>query len=415
LTPHETQGIHSPPPDPKSSAAPDAPRICVVVPVFNHDSTVRQVVRQAKSRFPVIAVNDGSTDETPGILAAETDITVVTFPSNQGKAAALRAGFDRARELNFTHAITIDADGQHPTAALPDFAAACRRQPEAFIIGVRDLKKAGAPFARRATNALSTFWFRFETGDPLSDTQCGYRCYPLAAVRSLPVTSDRYAFELEIMVKAGWAGIPLLAQPVSVDYVAPTSRCSHFEPWRDMAGISRLHSRLAMQTFCLPALLRRLLATGQFGNLPRGQRMRTVLRHLFSEYTGTTGRLAAAVGLGLFCGIAPIWGFQMLAAAALAHRFRLNKAIALTASNVSFPLAAPFILAAGLLLGHFLRTGTLLRFDPATAANQIPLYFVEWFFGSLALAVLAGAAGMLTAWLIARLFAREQARRREVS
>jgi glycosyltransferase involved in cell wall biosynthesis len=98
-----------------------------VVPVFNHGHTVQQVVREAKSRFPVIVVNDGSTDETPTILAAEAGITVVTFSSNQGKAAALCAGFDRARELGFTHAITIDADGQHWTRS-PRRAGASRRR-----------------------------------------------------------------------------------------------------------------------------------------------------------------------------------------------------------------------------------------------------------------------------------------------
>ncbi len=382
------------------------PRICVVIPVFNHGLTVQRVVRGAKEMFPVIAVNDGSTDDTPAVLAGEGGITVVTLPRNRGKGAALRAGFDRAAEMGFTHAITIDADGQHDTEELNLFAAACRLRPDAFIIGVRDLKRAGAPFGRRATNALSTFWFRFETGERLTDTQCGYRCYPLAATRRLQVASEHYAFELEIMAKAAWAGTPLLAQPVSADYAAPTSHLSHFDPWRDMARISRVHSRLSMQTCCLPALLRRLLATGQLRNLPRGQRVQTVLRHLFLEHTETTGRLAAAVGLGLFCGIAPIWGFQMLAAAALAHKFRLNKAIALTASNVSFPLAAPFILAAGLLLGHFLRTGALLHFEPATAAKQIPLYFAEWFLGSIVLAILAGALGTLITWLIGRAFAR---------
>jgi glycosyltransferase involved in cell wall biosynthesis len=388
-----------------------APRICVIVPVYNHGLTVGRVVSEAKSLFPVIAVDDGSTDDTPAALAAESGVTVVTLPLNRGKGGALRAGFARARELGFTHAITIDADGQHPTAALPEFAAAGRRRPDAFIIGVRDLKLAGAPFGRRATNGLSTFWFRFETGLQLTDTQCGYRCYPLAAILPLRVKSERYAFELEIMVKAAWAGIPLLPQPVAADYAAPTSRLSHFDPWRDMAQISRLHSRLSMQTFCMPPLLRNLSATGQLQHLPRRQRVRTILSHLFSEHTESPGRLAAAVGVGLFCGIAPIWGFQMMAAAALAHKFRLNKAIALTASNISFPLAAPFILAAGLVLGHFLRTGGLVQFNPDAAARQIPLYFAEWFFGSIALALIAGVSGTLAAWFVARLFARQQAQR----
>jgi uncharacterized protein (DUF2062 family) len=373
-----------------------------VVPVFNHSHTVQQVVREAKSRFPVIVVNDGSTDETPNLLAAETGITVVTLPSNQGKAAALCAGFGRARELGFTHAITIDADGQHATAQLDAFAAACRREPEAFIIGVRDLKREGAPWPRRFSNAFSTFWFRLETGVPLTDTQCGYRCYPLQALERLRVKARRYAYELEVMALAAWAGVPLVALPVTSDYRAPTSKLSHFQPWRDTLQISRVHSRLSMLAFCAPALLRRVMARGELRDLPRRQRVRTVLRHLFSEHTQTPGRLAVAVGVGLFCGIAPIWGFQMIAAVALAHKFRLNKAVAVTASHVSFPLAAPFILAAGLALGHFLRTGGWIDFRPEAVAKQIPVYFAEWFFGSLVLAILAGGTGTLAAFLVAR-------------
>lgn len=378
------------------------PRICVVIPVYNHGLTVQSVVRGAKAKLPVIVINDGSTDATPAVLEAEREIILITLPRNQGKAAALRAGFARAEELGFTHAITIDADGQHPASALGDFVAACRRQPEAFIIGVRDLAKAGAPLARRATNKFSTFWFQFETGVRLADTQCGYRCYPLAALRPLRVTSNRYAYELEIMVKAAWAGIPLVAQAVEADYAAPTSKLSHFRPWRDMAEISRLHSMLSLQACFVPPALRKLTAQGALRPMPCGRRIRTVARHLLAENTETPDRLAAAVGLGVFCGIAPIWGFQMAAAAALAHKFRLNKAIAVTASNISFAPVAPVILAAGLIAGHFLWTGRWVDFSPAAAARQIPSYVCEWALGSMVLAVLAGVAGTGIAFLVAR-------------
>jgi uncharacterized protein (DUF2062 family) len=378
------------------------PRICVVIPVYNHGLTVQSVVRGAKAILPVIVVNDGSTDATPSALEAEKGFTLVTLPRNQGKAAALRTGFARAEELGFTHAIAIDADGQHPVSALADFAAACRRQPEAFIIGVRDLARAGAPFARRATNALSAFWFKFETGARLADTQCGFRCYPLAALRPLRVTSGRYAYEMEIMVKAAWAGVPLVAQAVETDYAAPTSRLSHFRPWRDMAEISWVHSRLSTQAFLSPPALRRLAAQDALREMPPGRRIRTVARHLLAENTETPDRLAAAVGLGLFCGIAPIWGFQMATAAALAHKFRLNKAIAVAASNVSFGPVAPVILAAGLIVGHFLWTGRWVDFSPAAAARHIPAYLCEWALGSVLLAVLTGVAGAGIVFLAAR-------------
>jgi glycosyltransferase involved in cell wall biosynthesis len=239
------------------------PRICVVVPVYNHGGTVQRIVRESRRDFPVIVVDDGSTDQGPAILAQEHGITLVTLPANRGKAAALRAGFAKAGESGYTHAITIDADGQHPTDALAEFAAACREQTEAVVIGIRDLKAAGAPLARRISNALSTFCFRLETGVHLADTQCGYRAYPLAAIRNLRVDSDRYAFELEIMVKAAWAGIPLRPQRVHADYSAPTSRLSHFHPLRDFFRIFRAHARLAAQALCVSASHRKLLALGE--------------------------------------------------------------------------------------------------------------------------------------------------------
>jgi uncharacterized protein (DUF2062 family) len=132
--------------------------------------------------------------------------------------------------------------------------------------------------------------------------------------------------------------------------------------------------------------------------------VKTVLRLLFSEHTDTPVKLAFAVGLGFFCGIAPIWGFQIITAAALAHKFRLNKAIAVTASHISFPLAAPFILAGGLLFGHYLHTGALLALNATTLVGEIPTRFAEWFFGSIALGILAGIAGTIVTWLACRLF-----------
>ncbi len=258
-------------------------RQCVIIPVYNHGLTLGAVVRGAKQVLPVIVVNDGSTDQTAQVLRGINDVTVVTLPANQGKAAALKAGFARAEALGFTHAITLDADGQHPVESLPAFAEACQGHPEACIIGVRDLRSADAPFSRRLSNRLSTFWFRFETGTPLPDTLCGLRGYPLELVRSLHVTSRRYAYELEIIVKAAWAGFPLIAQPVSVDYRAPTSRLSHFRPWHDFLRVTRVHFRLSIQALSLPSSWRALLARDFPAALSPKRRFRTVLRLLHSR------------------------------------------------------------------------------------------------------------------------------------
>jgi glycosyltransferase involved in cell wall biosynthesis len=235
------------------------PRICVVAPVYNHSQTIIEVARGARQFLPVIAVNDGSTDDTPRLLEAESGITVVHLTPNQGKGAALRAGFAKAEQLGFTHVISIDADGQHPTSALPGFIAACQKHPDALISGVRDLRLANAPWSRRLTNALSTFWFKFETGADLRDTQCGYRVYPLGGLRPFQVRAGGYAFELELLAKAAWAGIPILGHPIQADYSAPTSQLSHFKPLRDFMRIAAVHARLVFLTICVPALRHNVL------------------------------------------------------------------------------------------------------------------------------------------------------------
>jgi uncharacterized protein (DUF2062 family) len=232
------------------------------------------------------------------------------------------------------------------------------------------------------------------------------RCYPLEAVARLRVRSTHYAWELEVMVRAAWAGVPLVTREVGVDYQAPTSRLSHFDPWRDFLHISRLHSALAMQAVCLPPALRQLSARATWAGLPRRHRLRTALRHLFEENAQTPGQVARAVGVGLFCGIAPIWGYQMVVAALVAHWLHLNKAIALTASNISFPLAAPFILVGGLVLGHGLRTGEWLEFRTEGLLDRLPLHLWDWVVGSLVLATAAGLVGMLTAYRVARWWMR---------
>lgn len=233
---------------------PAAPlRFGIVIPVYNHALTVGRVVRGAGAHFPVIAVDDGSTDGTGRILAAEPGVTVVTLPFNQGKGAALRAGFARAEALGFTHVITLDADGQLAPEEVPWIAAASRQQPEALIVGVRDLVRERAPRLRRLANRASTIWFRAQTGVPLPDTQCGFRGYPLQLLRGLRAGAERYAYELEVLVRAAWAGVAIVPQAVSADYAAATSRRSHFHPAWDLARIALLQWRLTLLRPAEPA------------------------------------------------------------------------------------------------------------------------------------------------------------------
>ena len=366
---------------------------CVIIPVFNHAATLAEVVRGAQAFCPVIVVDDGSTDRPPTL----DGVTLIRFEQNQGKAAALQAGFAKAVELRFTHAITMDADGQHFAEDLPAFLAVARAQPEALVTGVRDFVAAGAPAGRRRANAFSSFWFRAETGVRVTDTQCGFRCYPLALTQRLRTRSQRYAFELEFMVRASWTGTPIMAVPVRSSYEPEQVRRSHFRPVADIARITTMNIGLVLQSWLVPRPLR---AAWSFGEKISWQR---IVGEFFTEHAADPCRLALAVGVGLFFGIAPIWGIQLVAALAVAHRWKLNKAITALASNISIPPVAPFILYGGLMLGHWMFSNDALHLTPRemTLARALE-YGWQWFAGSFVLAALVAGIGLIITYAIAQ-------------
>jgi uncharacterized protein (DUF2062 family) len=370
-----------------------AMKFCIIIPCFNHSTTVAAVARAAQKHFPVLVVDDGSTQPLPELPGC----TIIRLEKNSGKGAALRAGFQRALESDFTHAITMDADGQHFADDIPKFLAAAQAQPEALIVGVRNLREAGAPGHRQCSNAVSTFWFRVETHVRLCDTQCGFRCYPLVLAKNLKTKSGRYAFELEFMVRAAWVGTPIAAVPVKCTY-AGGIRNSHFRPVVDLARITRMNIRLVLQSWIVPQKLRVAWSLG------KKESWREMTRDFFSENAHEPAQLALAVGIGLFCGIAPIWGFQMIATLSLAHWLRLNKAIALLASNISIPPVIPFILYGELVLGHRICTGGGLDFSRQQMTRALAMqYFWQWCVGSLVLAVALGVMGTIATYFAARL------------
>jgi uncharacterized protein (DUF2062 family) len=325
------------------------------------------------------------------------DCTLLILKRNGGKAAALRAGLQRAIELGFTHAITMDADGQHFAGDLPRFLELAAAQPETLVVGVRDLVAAGCPTHRCRSNAISTFWYRVETGIRLGDTQCGFRGYPLSLVRRLQVRSGRYAYELEFLVRAAWVGTRIVAVPVKCTYAPDQSQPSHFRPVRDFLHITLMNVGLVLQSWCVPRPLRAAWSSGEKTGLRRA------VREFVSEHARDPLRLSLAVGLGLFFGIAPIWGYQMIAAAAAAHVLRLNKAIAVIASNISIPPMMPFILYVALALGHWMFTGQGLDLAPGQMTKARALeYLWQWAVGSVTLGVLAAVAGTTVTYAIAR-------------
>ena len=158
---------------------------CVIVPTYNNQKTLKKVLDSILDfTTNIIIVNDGSTDSTSEILKSYSQVTQIHHPKNLGKGRALRNGFRKALELGFEYAITIDSDGQHFAADIPVFLKAIQDEPNALLIGSRNMTQENVPKKSSFGNKFSNFWFKFETGIKLDDTQSGFRLYPLRLLPS---------------------------------------------------------------------------------------------------------------------------------------------------------------------------------------------------------------------------------------
>lgn len=227
--------------------------VIAVVPAFQAEKSVGSVVGGLLSALPagegprVVVVCDGSTDRT-GAEAERAGATLVRHAQNLGKGAALRTGMAFARDAGATAVVTVDADGQHP----PEEAVRVALYPaprEALVLGVRDLRRDGAPWPNRFSNGFSNVFLSFFGGFPLHDSQCGLRRYPVPETLELGARSDGYAFEAEILLRAARLGWRIDELPVRVIYPPEGERVSHFHSVRDPA---RIVARVLETTWRVP-------------------------------------------------------------------------------------------------------------------------------------------------------------------
>lgn len=228
----------------------------ILIPTYNNAGTLAKVVSRAlRQGFPVLVVDDGSTDDTPEALKSlqedkknqvwhlsgenkadrHSRLMVVTHPVNFGKGQALKTGFQEAMKRGFHYAVTLDSDGQHFPEDIPQMIAAAGEN--ILVVGSRD--KRGADGGSSFANRFSNFWFKMYTGVALPDTQTGFRVYPLDCLPSLNLLSSRYEAELTLLVFSAWKGVKLAPVPVQVAY--PENRVSHFRPAVDFMRISILN------------------------------------------------------------------------------------------------------------------------------------------------------------------------------
>lgn len=221
--------------------------ICVIIPTYNNDRTIVEVVRRVQKQCEdIIVVNDGCTDSTADLLQNIEGITVVSFNTNQGKGKALQMGFRKALEMGFTYAITLDADGQHYPEDIHLFLEYNKKYPGSILLGKRNLEEAVRSFGSKFANAFSNFWFCVQTLQYVPDTQTGFRLYPLHKLSGLQILTSRYEAELEVLVFSAWHGVDIATVPIHVYYPPMHERVSHFKPGSDFFRISLLNTILCI-------------------------------------------------------------------------------------------------------------------------------------------------------------------------
>ncbi|WP_394666153.1 DUF2062 domain-containing protein [uncultured Chryseobacterium sp.] len=359
-------------------------KICVLIPTYNNEKTLKRVIDGVLDYTEdIIVVNDGSTDSTKEILRSYSQIEVIDLPENKGKGNGLKIGFRKAKELGYDYAITIDSDGQHYPDDIPVFVEALLNEKEdVLLIGNRNMSQDGIPKKSSFGNRFSNFWFWFETGIKLEDTQSGYRLYPLHKIPKKYFT-PKFEFEIEIIVRTAWRHIPVKNVPVKVLY-DPAERVSHFRPFKDFTRISILNTILV--TITLLYIIPR-----NFVNNFKKKSIKRFIKEDVLESDGSNRIKAFSIALGVFVGFSPFWGFHTLIVISLSVLFKLNKVLAFFASNVSLPPFIPFIIAASLFLGSPFVHGDSNIFSQELNFDLVKNNLLQYVIGSFILATSASA------------------------
>jgi len=374
----------------------DNDKICVIVPTYNNANTLAGVIADLKLYpYPIIVVNDGSTDSTESILANTENIVICSYSRNKGKGYALKTGFKKAILSGFDYAITIDSDGQHNAHEIGVLVEKSKENPSAIIIGARNLNAENMPGKNTFANKFSNFWFKVETGLKLDDTQSGFRIYPIHSIAKRKYFTRHYDFELEVLVRSAWQDIPVVSVPIHVNYLPKQEQISHFKPFSDFSRISLLNTVLVFIAFVWIKPVR-------FFRKVNPKTIRTFLHEKIFATKDSNKKIALSISLGIFLGMSPAWGYQMLIAYTLAHFFNLNRVIALVAANISIPPMIPFILYGGYRTGAWIfgNSMDLLDITFETVKQNILQYLV----GSIVFATVSAVISGLSGYLLLNIF-----------
>jgi glycosyltransferase involved in cell wall biosynthesis len=330
-------------------------RCCILIPTYNNAKTIKNIVYQCKKYCNDIwVINDGSTDETGEILKTISNIKILTQNKNEGKGVAIRRSFKEALIEGFENIITIDSDGQHDPQDIAIFAEALNNQANTLYIGSRNMDQDVIPGKSKFGHKNSNFWFWVETGIEAKDTQSGFRLYPLEPIRNIIFFTWRYEFEIEVIVRLAWKGVPLNFIPIKVYY--PENRVSHFRPIPDFTRVAILNIFLVILALIWyrPILFIKSISIN---------RLNKIWKEHFVETNLSTWNKSISAGLGIAIGILPIWGFQTITALVVSIIFKLHKPITILTSNISITPMIPIIMYISMGIGSLVLNGHWWQID----------------------------------------------------
>ncbi len=380
----------------------DTHKMCVIIPTYNNQKTVVQVIKDCMQYTKnVLVVNDGSTDNTHKIITSLPEkFEYLHYEKNKGKGFAMRTGFKKALELGYEHAITIDSDGQHYAKDL--YAFIDNFEENAILIGSRNLAaEENVPQGSKVGNKISSFWFWVETGVKMPDTQSGFRLYPIKRFEKTIFFTTKYEFEIEVLVRSAWKDIAIKHVPIDVLYQGE-ERVSHFRPTKDFLRITFLNTVLVLAA----ALWYRPIQIIRNFTLQKAKQF--FIDNLIRTKESSAS-LSASVAWGIFWGIVPLWGGQLFLSLVTAHWLKLNKLIVGTAAQISVPPMVPLIIYLSYKLGgQVLNKATTIQFSKKisfeTIAGDIYIYAV----GACLLAVIAGVLFGLLTFIGLKIFRKNQ-------
>lgn len=381
-------------------------KCCVVIPTYNNASTLGKVISELLLYTKnIIVVNDGSNDDTLQVAGsfAQNGIININNETNKGKGYSLKKGFSEACRMGFEYALTIDSDGQHLVSDVPLLIDKIDSEIPSIVIGTRDIMASEVPAKSSFGRKFSNFWFKFETGISISDTQSGFRIYPLKSISGMKFITNKYDFEIDILVRCAWRGIKIQTVPVTCVYLPEEIRVSHFKPVRDFSRVSLLNSVLVIfSVFWFKPV--------RFFKSLNKKSIKAFLKENVVNSRESNTRLAVSLAFGIFMGIIPIWGWQLAVAIPLAILLRLNKVIVITSANISIPPNIPIILFLSYKLGGVILGSS--NNDISSAAG-ISFQFVysnlyQYVIGALSLALISSVFLGFLSYFILKIFRKRK-------